>query len=115
MVSQSLDGKLLSGNVPRVYNISGTSEISSASRTSPTDTLAELHDDFELFITRTDNFNTLCSEEYNVFTDQYEDGNFLSTGVGTNLTGEYDKYFYIIMSRILKDNAKRDEFLNELL
>lgn len=115
LVSQSLDGKLLSGNVPRVYNTSGTSEISAASETTPEDTLAELKDDFERFITRSENFNTLCSEEYNVFTDQYEDGNFLSTGVDTNLEGEYDKYFYIIMSRTLNDNAKRDEFLNELL
>jgi hypothetical protein len=115
LVSQSIDGKLLSGNVPRVYNISGTSEISASSDPTTPNTLVELTNDFERFYTRAENFNTLCSEEYNIFTDQYEDGNFLSTGVATNLTDEYDKYFYIIMSRILNDRSKKDEFIKQLL
>ena len=115
LVSQSIDGKLLSGNVPRVYNISGTSEISTSSVPKPPNTLVELTNDFERFYTRADNFNTLCSEDYNIFTDQYNDGNFLSTRVSDNLNDEYDKYFYIIMSRILNDRSKKDEFIKQLL
>ncbi len=56
LVSQALDGKLLSGNVPRVYNISGTSEVSTTSEGDPTDTLGELRYDFDKLFLTTSNF-----------------------------------------------------------
>jgi hypothetical protein len=112
LVSQSLDGKLLSGNVPRVYNTSGTSEISSTSDPATADTLVELKNDFERFIDVLPRFNTVVSEDYNIFTNNYYDGMYETpfTDEFDPTYEEWDKYFYIVICRILTDKSKLEQF-----
>jgi hypothetical protein len=116
LVSQSLDGKLLSGNVPRVYNTSGTSEISSTSDPATSDTLVELKNDFERFISVLPRFNTVVSENYNIFTNNYFDGKYQTpfTDEFTTTNEDWDKYFYMVICRILTDSAKLDAFQTDL-
>jgi hypothetical protein len=117
LVSQSLDGKLLSGNVPRVYNTSGTSEISSTSDPATSDTLVELKNDFERFIDVLPRFNTVVDGDYNIFTNNYFDGMYqtpFSSDEFTTTNEDWDKYFYIVICRILTDSAKLDAFQKDL-
>ncbi len=116
LVSQALDGKLLSGNVPRVYNISGTSDVSTTSEGSPKDTLEELRYDFnKLFIT-TKNFYDLCFDK-SITNDAYFDGDFEApvTMEFGGLNEMEDKYFYIVISRVLTDDSKLEEFTNAMI
>jgi hypothetical protein len=115
LVSQAIDGKLLSGNVPRVYNISGTSEVSAASETAPADTLDELREDFQSFIDLLPDFDDLMTVTYAVFTNTYYDGDFEQPFSNSELIDEYDKYFYIVIADILTNNTKLDEFNTALL
>jgi hypothetical protein len=108
LVSQSLDGKLLSGNVPRVYNISGTNQVSEASLNSPANTVVELQSDFQSFIDVLPDFNQLITVTKAIAYDGYNNGIF-DTDYDSDLT-DFDKPFFIIISRILNDNAKKDEF-----
>jgi hypothetical protein len=115
LVSQSIDGKLLSGNVPRVYNLSGTSEVSAASQNTPADTLDELRKDFQSFIDILPDFDDLMTVTYAVFTNTYYDGNFEQPFSNSELIDEYDKYFYIVIADILTNGTKLEEFKTALL
>ena len=120
LVSQSVDGKLLSGNVPRVYNISGTSEVSASSEPGLyQDTIAELQGDFERFIDvlspdiAKHKFNDFVIQPNSaVFLNNYNDKDYLITD--SKLDNVSDKIFYIIMCRILNDDTKLNEFEEEL-
>lgn len=109
LVSQSVDGKLLSGNVPRVYNITGTEEVSSTT-TDAVNTLDELKNDFQRIIDVLPDFYETCEVSYAIFNDSYFDGDFDQPFDDSNLIDEYDKYFYIVMSNILTNDSKIEEF-----
>jgi hypothetical protein len=113
LVSQALDGKLLSGNVPRVYNITGTDQVSAASTSSPADTLDELRDDFRTFIDVLPDFNELITVTYAIANNAYYDGIF-ETDYDSVLSDD-DKPFFIIMARILDDKSKKEEFEKALV
>jgi hypothetical protein len=114
LVSQAIDGKLLSGNVPRVYNISGTSEISTTSEGEPADTIEELRYDFHNLFSTTSNFYDLCYTD--ITSNTYNDGDYVAPGTMefSEVNGDNEKYFYIIISRVLTDNSKLEEFTNAL-
>jgi len=118
LVSEKLDGKLLSGNVPRVYNTVGTSEVSTSSENSPADTLVELRSDFQSFIDVLPEFNELISVTYAIANNAYYDGDY-DTPESSNefdpSNTENDKLFYIIISRVLTDDAKLQTFQKDLV
>ena len=114
LVSQSVDGKLLTGNVPRVYNLSGTPTPINIEDSNITDTLEEVQKDFEKFSTAMTQYNELL-EEYGIINSvdyTYSDGDF-STPFDSDLT-ENEKYFYVVIVRVLINSSEKENFISLL-
>ena len=114
LVSQSVDGKLLTGNVPRVYNLSGTSTPINIKKSNITDTLEEVQKDFEKVSTAMAQYNELL-EEYGIINSvdyTYSDGDF-STPFDSDLT-ENEKYFYVVIVRVLINSSEKENFISSI-
>ena len=128
LVSEQIDGKILENNLPRVYNLSGTTDVSKSS-ISVSDTLQELRVDYEtlsefVFGSPTNSpinsFNKLLSD-YNLAFGI--DPTYKTTANGCkfivekidNLANDIDLNFYLLMSRVLTDKNRKDEFINFVL
>jgi hypothetical protein len=61
-------------------------------------------------------FNTVVSENYNIFTNNYFDGKYQTPFTDDFVTNieDWDKYFYMVICRILTDSAKLDAFQTDL-
>ena len=114
LVSQSVDGKLLTGNVPRVYNLSGTPTPINIEDSNITDTLEEVQKDFEKFSTAMAQYNELL-EEYGIINSvkyTYSNGDF-STPFDSDLT-ENEKYFYVVIVRVLINSSEKENFISSI-
>ena len=102
------DGLLLSGNVPRVYTL-----------TEPLNVLTELNDDYKKLLEVTDRYNDLLITNMIVYDGGYNnDTNTFIQVKGSptsSLEMDYERRFYIIMSRILTNKSKRESFLNTII
>ncbi len=107
VVCQKVDGKLLSGNIPRVYSLSGLSSVSTTSVGQYTNTLSELQGDFSKFRTTMSEYNDLLSKNgitnsniYGYLNGDYGTlpGSFLISG------NKSDKCFYMVISRDLNNS-----------
>jgi hypothetical protein len=111
LVAKQVDGKLLSGNIPRVYNLSGTT----GSADTDIDTLDELREDFKEFTLVMSDYNVIL-QYYHIINDdtlQYFNGDY-DTPFETELLNEYDKYFYMVMARDLTDQNTLTQFENDM-
>jgi|688.fasta_scaffold24642_4 hypothetical protein len=122
VVAQKTDGKLLETNLPRIYNLSGTTEVSDSSKQSasiPNDTYEELIYDFrtlENVTVGTGGFNKLIGDfPYHIAfgSDTYNSGDFIT--FKDDISSLPDKTFYLFMARILSDKNKKNEFINYVI
>lgn len=109
------DGLLLSGNIPRVYNVTGTEGVTDAILVT---TSYELETDFNKLSTVLDEFNTLLKNN-DIINDSKYKGNgffndFYKSGGEDTILPSYQR-FYIIMSRILTNKSNKERFKNFVL
>jgi len=122
LVCSSTDGKLLEGGRPRVYNLAGTSGVSPLTykqqdRTIGTDptTKEELYNDFNNSFTVLKDYNKPFLENTKITTmGLYQGGNF-DTIIDGIFNGKEEKVFFLIMSRIITDKNKKQQFIDSLL
>jgi hypothetical protein len=114
LVCQSVDGKLLSGNIPRVYNLTGVTTPVNNPESLVTDTLYEIQNDFRKFSIVMDEYNFLL-ENYGIINSS-EYG--YSAGVfDTPFESELDdneKSFYIIILRTLINKDSKETFISSI-
>ena len=111
------DGILLSNNVPRVYNLSGTTLSGGNSDGSYTTTNEQLNGDYIKLPSVNNEYNILLETKKIVYADGYSDGTFVQMdgSPSESLKTSEDKRFYIIMSRVLTNKTKRETFLNSII
>lgn len=112
------DGFLLSGNKPRVYNLNG---IALTNNIDYDNTSKELSGDFAELETVLNNFNSMIDQS-GIIDDKLfnENGNnFLSfyypNGLKEVLKTDGYQRFYVIMSRVLTNKTKKEEFKNKII
>ena len=118
LVTTKTDGKILDTGVPRVYTISGTTEVNSASLGSPLDTYQELCDDYRLVGIRLDEFNVLMEDEKIITTVSvpYEGpGEFEPISKEFATASVEDKRQFMVMAQIFNDKNKLTEFKNAII
>jgi hypothetical protein len=114
LVCQSVDGKLLSGNIPRVYNLTGVTTPVNNPESLVTDTLYEIQNDFRKFIIVMDEYNFLL-ENYGIINSSeygYSAGVF-DTPFDSELD-DNEKSFYIIIVRILINKDSKETFISSI-
>ena len=125
LIGEYTDGKLLSGNKPRVYNLSGTSEISASSSESnprPTSTTEELAFDYEKVYT--------SLVDYNKYLSKIPQGNSDPTYAVITTTKGLDEIipldnslfkdnseflFFMVIARIFANKNKKDAFIDSVI
>jgi hypothetical protein len=118
LVTTKTDGKILDTGVPRVYTISGTTEVNSASLGSPLDTYQELCDDYRLVGIRLDEFNVLMDAEkiITTVTVPYEGpGEFEPISKQFATASVEDKRQFMVMAQIFNDKNKLTQFINTII
>ena len=113
------DGKLLSGNVPRVYNISGTTDVSKLNTVTRGDTYEELIEDYKtlkpLLLEYKDflgNKELMCVPDNTLLS--YNSGDF-TPAPDDEYTDTADKLFFMIMSRILDNKNNKEDFITAII
>ena len=113
LVSQSIDGFLLEGNKPRVYNLSGAT-VQDADN-GATNSLEQLQKDLNTIVPTSTLFNNLCREN-NIINDSYLNGNYtVDTKVENILDNQFDKDFFLVMARIFNNKNKLENFKKEII
>jgi hypothetical protein len=117
LVTTKTDGKILDTGVPRVYTISGTTEVNTAS-TGALDTYQELCDDYRLVGIRLDQFNVLMDAEkiITTVTVPYEGpGEFEPISKQFATASVEDKRQFMVMAQIFNDKNKLTQFINAII
>ncbi len=111
------DGKLLSGNMTRIYNLTPTNEVSQKTTSgvaTPTNTYEELVSDYTKFNTYLNGFDSFLTNK-GIVTNTYEPiGGFVSKNKNF-INTEPNKRFFMFMSRILQDKNKRNDFIKSVI
>ena len=118
LVTTKTDGKILDTGVPRVYTISGTTEVNTASPGPPLDTFQELCDDYRLVGIRLDAFNILMDSEkiITTVTNPYDGpGQFDPISKQFETASVQDKRQFMVMAQIFNDNNKLTQFKNAII
>jgi hypothetical protein len=122
LISENTDGKLLNGNKPRVYNLTGTSEVTASSLESspkPTNTTEELSYDYEKVYEALIDYNDYLSgleteAKYTIITT--EEGLDEIFPLNDSLFKDNSELlFFMVISRIFSDKNKRDGFINSII
>jgi hypothetical protein len=116
-ISNEIDGKI-SGNVPLVYLVSGSDEVSKKKTSGadiPTNTYKEFTDDYKKVMDYLEKYYDFLVKQ-NVISDQYGAvGKFVPINSKFPNDEEGEEPFFIIMSRILQNKSKREEFVNQII
>ena len=124
LIGENTDGKLLNGNKPRVYNLTGTSEVSKSSLESsptPTNTTQELSYDYEKVYEALLDYNDYLSKNPNqtnpkyqvIFTsDDIESITLVNESSFENIS---EVFFFMVISRILANKNKKDAFIDSII
>ncbi len=113
LVVKEHDGKVDSTNLPSIYTLTPTTELSPTTVSGAGNTLQELDGDFISFGAQMDNFNTYLQEKQ-IITSSYN-------GVGQIQTFKLDSSditnncFFMVLGRILTQDSKKDEFISKCL
>lgn len=117
LVCDKTDGKLLSGNMTRIYNLSPTNEVSQKKTEGAgqiTNTYEELITDYTRFNKYLNDFDKLLNDN-GIITTTYEPiGNFKPKN-SKFVNTEPNKRFFILMSRILTDKNKKNDFIKGVI
>jgi len=106
----------LESGEPRIYNIEGTDMVSDSSNYQPSDTYVEFQEDFKTLEPCIGEFNDniLLKIEIADETSFYEDGDF-NMANESNFTGINNKLFFMVISRILNDKNKKEDFKKKII
>jgi hypothetical protein len=120
LVTSSTDGKLLQGNVPRVYNLSSTTEVSQTSTESspvPTNTAEELGYDYKKVYQALKDYNDYLSVTIpnKVITTEYNNGEFIPISNSNEFKKTVVQTFFMIMGRILTNKDKKNTFIDSVI
>jgi hypothetical protein len=116
LLETKTDGKILESNVPRAYNITPTKPVSESSlilADKPQDTFEELNSDYKNTIDSLKNYSDLLDTSGITTSDEYNGGDFLLANAGETWDLE-DKLFFMLISRILDNKNKKQEFITEM-
>ena len=110
LINSKTDGKILDIGTPRIYNITGTNLVSSSSIPAPADTYEEFTNDYDsLALTLNEYGDLLDINDIVSKTSLYEGGIFTPIN-DTLFTGDPDKRFFLVISRIFNNPNKLEEF-----
>jgi hypothetical protein len=115
LISSNTDGKILDSGIPRIYNISGTDQISNSSIPVPGDTYQEFINDYDSLALTLQEYTTLLNDNDIVSNiSLYDGGDF--TPVNESLFTTYgDKRFFLVISRIFNNPNKLEEFKKSVI
>ena len=118
LIETRTDGKILESGIPRVYNLTATNETSKSSESGatqnpPTDTFDELNIDYSNTIDSLKLYGVLLEENGITTLGVYNSGDFELADSKSDFELE-DKLFFIIISRVLENKNKKQEFITAL-
>jgi hypothetical protein len=115
LISSNTDGKILDSGIPRIYNISGTDQISNSSIPVPGDTYQEFINDYDSLALTLQEYTTLLNDNDIVSNiSLYDGGDF--TPVNESLFTTYgDKRFFLVISRIFNNPNTLEEFKKSVI
>ena len=116
LIVEKTDGLLLSGNVPRVYNISGITYTTKDG--NDIDTYNELTNDYIKFKPTVDKYNTFLKTKKLVSDNGYTDfitGTLPDEKIFKNLSESYDRRFFLVMSRVITDKSRSEDFTKKII
>jgi hypothetical protein len=108
-VTTQTDG-LISDSKPKIYNISGTSEISKLSVEELIDTYDELWRDYQKVGNNINRFYEFLTTNQIISKRYIEPGSFSPTSQVFDVSGLPDKRFFMIMSQIFDNSDKFNQF-----
>jgi len=121
LVGTLTDGKIGDKNLPIVYSIEGTSEVSSTTTTvnpSISSTEDEFWDDLNSASNTLIDFQTLLLDNKITEEPYSEVGNFIPIYdgfIGGNSVDSPEKHFFLIMARVLNNETKKENFKNAII
>jgi outer membrane protein OmpA-like peptidoglycan-associated protein len=116
LISSNTDGKILDTGIPRIYNISGTDQISNSSIPPPGDTYEEFINDYDSLALTLTEYRDLLNENIIVSEDSlYNGGDFTAVNETLFTIGEEDKRFFLVISRIFNNPNKIEEFKKSVI
>jgi outer membrane protein OmpA-like peptidoglycan-associated protein len=116
LLETKTDGKILESNVPRAYNITPTKPVSESSlilADKPQDTFEELNSDYKKVIDTLKTYSELLNTSGITTSDEYNSGDFRLADNNSNWAIE-EKLFFMVISRILDNKNKKQEFITSL-
>ena len=121
LVNTKTDGLITDKGVPRVYNLSGTSEVNKTSTdgtgSSPIDTYEEVWKDYEKIGNKLNSFNTLISSNTVIIIPPplgvTEPGDFILKSNQSFIIET--KRMFMVLARIFSDKNKLTDFENKII
>lgn len=115
LVVTQTDGKIVDGQTPKVYNISGATDAGYVVTPNAANTLQELKNDYENFRTGiTEYIVSLQKNDIIVTTDPFDVFDLSPFFKGIE-DGVDNKKFFMVMARVLSDKNKKQDFINFVL
>ena len=102
------DGKLLDTNAPRIYNLTPTNEVTNDNNTTAADTYQELKNDYAKLADVFTEYNELLDSKKIAFFDN-------PTYEFSEITNTIDANFFFVMSRVLTNKTKKDDFIKSVI
>jgi hypothetical protein len=112
LVVKQHDGKKGLTNLPLIYTLTSTTEVSQTS-TGVGDTLVELDKDLIAFGGQMKNFNTYLEREQ-IITNSYDSVGKIQT-FKINSSNIINNCFFMVIGRIFSQDSKKDEFIDACL
>jgi hypothetical protein len=112
LVVKQHDGKIDTTNLPSIYTLTSTTEVSQTS-TGVGDTLVELDKDLIAFGGEMKNFNTYL-EGQQIITNSYDSVGKIQT-FKINSSNIINNCFFMVIGRIFSQDSKKDEFIDACL
>lgn len=117
-IVDATDGKLLDTNTPRIYNLSGTTQVTKPSKEATT--YKELVYDFLTLDKATSQYNNLLNGvpytmAFSGNPTYYPDTREFKVLNPDLFQTKEEKTFFFIMARILSDKNKKDEYINYVI
>jgi len=113
LVVSKTDGLIIDSKTPRVYNLSGTSEVTKSSEPITTNTYDELSRDFQSVGTKLNEYDKKLVDDGIIINTYGEPGSFSPATSG--LSELTDKRFFMIMAQIFSDKNKLEKFKTEII
>ena len=107
-VNTESDGLIISSK-PKIYNISGTDEVSKLSSPIPIDTRVELYEDYDRVVTNIDLFYNFMGDT-DIIIDTYSlPKDFIPTEPGI-FASDSDKAFFMVMAQVFNNISNLNTF-----